>query len=136
MLEMTTDYKANGFLRANLRVAMAIYAMFLADEKARAMEIEADLLSMRILAAAGFDPRVVMRVLGDGGVCHRADTKEGEEARQVIKQVDAKDERAEMERYVLYQTHLMSEDRYSTIKKELDLWQQKAEGVPLESEIT
>ncbi len=110
-----------------------------ADWESRTAETEADLLGMRILVAARFDPRVSLRVWGEEGVFHRVERKQTvtAEAKRASEdeflEVGDHDEKSWLDRNVLVRNHPLSDRRYLRIKEELKRWQEGAGDVLGES---
>lgn len=106
-----------------------------ADWESRIAETEADLLDMRILVAARFDPRVSLRVWGDEGVFHRIERKQAAGTKRPPEDevLEVGDEKSWLDRNVLVRNHPLSDRRYLRIKEELNRWQEGTGNVLGES---
>lgn len=98
-----------------------------AEWESRIAETEADLLGMRILVAAGYDPRVMLKVWGDDGIFHRIERRRNREAKfeETGDSSTVGNEKTWLGRNVLVRNHPLSEERTLKIKTELEAWQRR-----------
>lgn len=108
-----------------------------AEWESRIAETEADLLGMRILVTAGYDPRAMLRVWDEDGVFHRVEKKRAGETKRWYEDAGdlsaVGDEKSWLDRNVLVRNHPRSDKRYLKIKKELETWQRQDKDVTGES---
>lgn len=107
-----------------------------AEWESRVAGTEADLLGMRILVAAGFDPRVMLRVWGEDGVFHRIERKRGRDMNRYFEGAEdlaTGDGKTWLDKHILVRDHPLSDERYARVKRELELWQRRDGEVSGES---
>jgi len=114
----------NDWFGEQIRVNSAFGLSLKASCESRKAETEADLLGLRILVGAGFDPRAALKVWGEDGAFRRAERKEAQQIAQQAEMAGG-DVSGEgwFERQGFTRTHPLTDARCLRIKEELELWQ-------------
>ncbi len=117
----------NDWFGEQIRVNSAFGLSLKASCESRKAETEADLLGLRILVGAGFDPRAALKVWGEDGAFRRAERKEAQQSAQQAEMAGG-DVGGEgwFDRQGFTRTHPLTDARCLRIKEELEIWQGNA----------